>query len=328
MTLSTTVKIAFALPALCLGAAAQAESPIRLSGMIDIGLYRGFDETKNIGTIQRSHIAIDGSEDLGGGLAATFKLQHRFDADTGGTESEGLKPFWHGESTVGLKGAFGHVRFGRALDVVYANDWAFDPWYNFDRIASPAWNNWHWNYATDRTSNDGTAEYGRLSNGVFYDSPAFSGFTVHFSGSFEDSSGVDGGTGDNAGLALNYDQGPLALMVAGSRNSSGDTVQFLGAKYTFDALSVMGAYDRSVYDGPTDSTAKVYTLGASYAIGAGNLKAGFGHRDVDGAKSRFLGLGADYGLSKRTSVYVSLGRQDPDGGDASTAYGVGMSHSF
>lgn len=328
MRLRQATALAAALPVLCLATASSAQSSFALSGYLDIGLYRGFDESKNVGTIQRSSISLAGTEDLGSALSATFKLQHRFDADTGGTEGAGSKPFWHGESTVGLKGGFGHVRLGRALDVVYANDWAFDPWANFDRVASPAWNNWHWNYATDRTANNGSPEYGRLSNGLFYDSPSLGGFTVHFSGAFENGSGAGAGTGDNTGVAVQYAGGPVAVMLAGSRNSSGDTIQFAGIRYRADALTLMAAYDRSVFDAVIDSTAEVVTIGAVYAVGSGHLKAGFGHRDVDGAKTRFVGLGADYSLSKRTAAYVSLGRQDPDGAADRTAYGVGISHSF
>jgi predicted porin len=310
---------------LAAASAAAAPSSVTLSGLLDIGAYRGFDGNKQVGTIQRSHITLSGQEDLGGGLAATFKLQHRFEADTGTTENTG-KPFWHGESTVGLKGGFGHLRLGRALDVVSEHDWAYDPWYNFDRIASPAWNNWHWNYATDRTSNNGGPEYGRLNDGIFYDSPSMGGVSVHFSGAFENKAG--GGDGNNAGAALNYSGGGIGATLAVSRNSSGDEVQFLGLNYTRGDWTWMGAYDRSVFDAAVDSVAKVTTLGLRYVLGAANLKAGLGHRDVDGATSRFLGLGADYGLSRRTSVYVSYGRQDPDGGDADNAYGVGISHAF
>ena len=324
--LRTTALTLGGIAAAAAAVAAPSTSSVTLSGLFDIGVYRGFDGSKQVGTISRSNITLSGQEDLGGGLAATFKLQHRFESDTGSTEATG-KPFWQGESTVGLKGGFGHVRLGRALDVVSNNDWAYDPWYNFDRIASPAWNNWHWNYATDRTSNSGGAEYGRLSNGVFYDSPAMGGFTLHFSGSFEDSAN-GGGTGNNSGLSLNYSGGGISAMLASSRNSSGDTVQFLGLNYSVGNWAVMGAYDRSVFDAAVDSTAKVYTLGLSYAMGATTLKAGYGNRDVDGAGSNFLGLGASHSLSKRTSVYISLGRQDPDAGDTDTAYGVGMSHSF
>ena len=63
----------------------------------------------------------------------------------------GHAPYWHGELTVGLKGPWGQVRVGRALDVIYGNDWTYDPWDNNNRIASPAWYFWHYNYPSDRT---------------------------------------------------------------------------------------------------------------------------------------------------------------------------------
>lgn len=315
-----------AAAAAALLAAGHAHSAdFSLSGAIDIGIYRGFDKQEHMGTVQRSHVTLAGQEDLGGGLSATFRLQHRFEADTGSTESAG-KPFWHGESTVGLKGGFGQLRFGRALDVISNNDWAFDPWYNYDRIASPAWNNWHWNYATDRSSNSGGAEYGRLNNGVFYDSPRMAGWSVHFSGAFENAPGDDGG--NNAGLALQYGGGGWAAIAAGSKNRSGDTVRFFGLSWTGGNWTLMGAHDRSVYEAAVDSTAKVTSLGLRYAMGAVNLKAGWAQRDVDGADSDFIGLGADYAFSKRTSVYASFGRQDPEASAGASAYGVGITHSF
>lgn len=326
MTRPHTALTRCALAAAALAAAGAAPAAnFTLSGAFDIGVYRGFDEQKHVGTVQRSHVTLAGSEDLGSGLSATFRLQHRFEADTGSTELAG-KPFWHGESTVGLKGGFGHLRLGRALDVVSNNDWAFDPWYNYDRIASPAWNNWHWNYATDRSSNGGNAEYGRLNNGIFYDSPKVAGWSLHYSGAFENAPG-DGG-GNNNGLAVQYGGGGIAAMAATSKNRSGDTVRFFGLAWTTGAWTLMGALDRSVYDDVVDSTAKVTSLGLRYAMGAANLKAGWARRDVDGAKSNFIGLGADYAFSKRTTVYASFGRQDPDAGDSRNAYGVGITHTF
>jgi predicted porin len=317
-----------ALAALC--GPAQAQSNVTISGFLDLGVFRGFDDVKQVGTIQRSNIAFSGSEDLGGGLAATFMLSKRFEMDTGQLELAGKKPYFHGESTVGLKGAFGHVRLGRALDVIYALDWAYDPWYNFNRIASPAWYLWHYNYASDRTSNNGSPEFGRLSNGLFYDSPSMAGVTVHLSGSFEDSFAAPGsGTGNNFGASLNYDRGPVSLMLARSRNTSGDTVVFVAGKYTFGALQLMAAYDTSTFKGVTsDSDADTYTVGAVYSLGAVALKAGYGKLDVDGDETNFIGLGADYAVSKRTTVYFSAGRNDPDNANSSNAYGVGISHSF
>lgn len=330
MNRKKTMATAFGLPLLAFAPlGAQAQSSVSISGQIDIGVFRNFDKRKNVGTIQRSYIAFSGTEDLGDGLAATFRLGHRFDADTGTPEGVGSKPFWHEASWVGLKGGFGHVRLGRALDVISANDWAYDPWFNYNRIASPAWQFWHFNYASDRTSNNGSAEFGRLANGVFYDSPTFGGFTAHFSGAFENTSTAPGaGTGNNHGVSLNYDQGPVSLMLARSRNSSGDTVLFAGAKYTFGALSLMGAYDKSKFEAAIDSDAKVYTLGASYVMGQTTLKAGYGRLDLGIAKNNFYGVGADYALSKRTSLYASAGTFRPSPGTNTSAYGVGIAHSF
>ena len=321
--------IAIAASALVLVATgAQAQSGIKISGLVDVGVYEGFDGVKNVGTIQRSNIAFTGTEDLGGGMAATFALSHRFDIDTGTNELQGKKPFWHGESTVGLKGRFGHVRLGRALDVVYAQDWAYDPWYNFDRIASPAWQMWHYNYATSRTSNNGSAEYGRLSNGVFYDSPDMAGFTVHLSGAFEDDNAIGAGTGNNAGISINYAKNGIDGMLATSRNSSGDTVQFVGGKVQLGAWGLMAAYDRSVYKAAVKSVAKAYTFGTTYAVGSMEYKASYGHQDLDGASNGFIGLGASHAMSKRTRVYVSLGHRLPEVGSDETAYGLGIAHSF
>jgi len=117
-------------------------------------------------------------------------------------------------------------------------------------------------------------------------------------------------------------------MLAASKNSSGDTVTFLGGKYSFGDWAVMGAYDKSKFKAVVDSNATVYTLGATYKIGAGELKAGYGHLDVDGAKSQFFGLGGDYWLSKRTEIYVSAGRNKPSAGSSASAYGGGVAHSF
>jgi len=326
-----TATVLSALTLSLLGSVAHAQSSVKISGFLDIGVYRGFDHVKNVGTIQRSNIAFSGSEDLGGGLAATFNLSHRLDLDTGNPEGVGSKPFWQGESTVGLKGAFGSIRLGRALDVIWNNDWAFDPWGNFDRIASPAWYLWHYNYTSDRTSNNGSPEYGRLANGVFYDSPTFGGFSVQMSGAFENGGNFGGGGGNNLGGSLQYAGGPVKAMVAHSKNAANDNVTFVGASYKINSLTLMGAYDRSKFEGgaAADSTAKVWSLGATYGIAAVTLKAAYGHIDVEGATGSHIGLGAEYALSKRTAVYFTSGRSEAPGSDDSRyAYGVGLSHAF
>lgn len=88
----------------------------------------------------------------------------------------------------------------------------------------------------------------------------------------------------------------------------------------------MGAYDRSKC--PADSVAKVYTLGAVYRIGQTSLKASYAAWIWTAASPRSSGWGGDYALSRRTSVYVSLGNNRPDRAQKATAYGVGIAHMF
>ena len=313
---------------------AHAQSSVKISGTLDIGVYRDTAGVTQVGSMSRSNLAFSGSEDLGGGLAATFKLSTRMDIDRGtleGSPGSG-KPLWHGESTVGLKGGFGTLRMGRALDALGANDWNFDPWYFFDNTASPAWDLWHYNFPSDPKANqlaDGTlrADYGRLNNGVFYDSPSFGGFSVHLSGSPEKR---DGDQNRPIGVSLNYAQGPWAAMASHSKNSAGSTDTFVGLKGGTSSFSLMGAYDVSK-DRPSGSKAKAWTLGAQYFMGPWTFNGGYGELDLDGLKvEKMAGAGVLYNLSKRTYVYASLGNKKfkPVEAEHSTVYGLGLNHSF
>ncbi len=321
-----SIPLAAGAALLGLAASAHAQSNVTVSGFIDAGVYRNFDRTKNVGTIQRSHLAFSGGEDLGGGMAATFRLSHRFDVESGGIESGG-KPFWHDEATVGLKGGFGHLRLGRALSAIWSQDWAFDPWSNFNRIASPAWQFWHYYAPTDRVSNGGAAEYGRVDSGLFYDSPSFGGVTLHLSGSPQRTAAP--GNGHSRAGSLVYANGAAGAMLGVERNGSGDRDVFLAGKYGFGALTLMGAYNESRQNG-TGNEARVASIGAAYAMGATTLKASYARLDLNhsGDDRDFVGLGADYALSKRTTVYASLGHIRPEAASSQTAYGVGIAHAF
>lgn len=315
------VRQAAVLACASLSLTASAQNSISLSGYLDVGVYRDAARVWQVGPIQRSHVRLDGAEDLGGGLAATLALSHRFDTGSGQLESPG-KPFWHGESTVGLKGAFGAVKIGRRLDTVYNLDWEFDPWANYDRVASPAWDMWHYNFPSDPRGNSGTPEYGRLNNGVFYDSPQWAGLSVHLSASFEHDA-VD--TSRARGGAVRYANGPFSGVAAHERNSAGDTEAFFGAKLASGELAVMGVYDITK-SGP--STARALTLGATYAVGRLTLKGGWGRLQLNSARhERMLGLGAHYALSKRTAVYADLAHKRFAARNA-TLPGLGIVHSF
>ena len=305
---------------------AWAQSSVSVSGLLDIGVYRGFDGINQVGTIQRSNVVISGFEDLGGGMKAMFRLNTRLELDTGSNEGAGIKPFWHGESTVGLQGGWGTVRMGRALTAMWSQDWKFDPWANFNRIASPAWYQWHALTPSDPFGNNGTVEYARLNNGIFYDSPTVGGFTLRLSGSPERQREL-GATGRPYSAVLEYGQGPVVTMVAFERNSLGDKDTFVAGKYSFGAAAVMAAHDYSRRSGNT-SQSRSTTLGATYQMGQTTLKAGYGHQRLDSDTNRFASLGADYALSKRTTLYTSLGNKRDARQASRTAFGVGVSHAF
>jgi len=316
------------------GGSAVAQSSLSIGGLIDIGLYRDTNKVWQLGPIQRSNLAFSGVEDLGGGLAATFALNMRFETDNGQLE-QANKPFFHGESTVGLKGSLGAIRLGRALDAMESQDWKFDAWGNYDRIASPAWDIWHYNYPTDPTGNENnTPEYGRLNNGVFYDSPSFHGFALHLStAATEEVRGLPTATpGLPAlqqpwGASLVYEGDRLAAMLAHERNSLGDTDTFAGLRGKVGDLGLYGAWDRSEA-AITGSVAKVVTLSVQYVMGRVTLRGGWGRMDLDGAQAqRTIGAGVAYAFSKRTSIYVdAASKRYPD--DTRSMYGVGMAHAF
>lgn len=325
-----------ALGAITAPASADAQSSMSVSGMLDIGFYHGFDGDNEVGTIQRSHIAFAGVEDLGGGLAVTFRLSTRLELESGLPEGAGFKPFWHDESTVGLKGGWGALRVGRALTAMWAHDWKFDPWANYNRIASPAWYLWHGLTPTEPFGNNGTAEYGRFNNGLFYDSPTIGGVTLHMSGSPERQRGPNAtdapdvpirAPGRPYSVALEYGKGALAGLLAVERNGIGDRVAFVAGKYTVGKAVIMAAHDDSrTGDGLGRSRAN--TLGVSYRTGLTTFKAGFGRQRLNADIRRFVSLGADYALSPRTTLYVSLGHQDAANVRSRTSAGLGITHLF
>lgn len=305
----------------------QAQSPVTINGMLDLGVFRGFDGVAQVGTIQRSNVALSGVEDLGGGVSAVFRLSTRVELDTGAGEGAPYKPFWHDESTIGLRGGWGTLRVGRAMTAMWANDWKFDPWANFNRIASPAWQHWHYLTPSDPFANNGTAEYGRLDNGMFYDSPTVGGWTLRVSGTPERPR-EPGATTRPISTVLEYGAGPLAAMAAYERNSIGDDDRFLAGKYTFGAAAVMAAYDDS-RERATGGRSRAATLSATYRLDpAVVLKAGYSRQRLDADTNRYGSLGADYGLSRRTVLYASLGRKRDAHRNAQTAFGVGMAHTY
>jgi predicted porin len=137
-----------ALAALAVAGVASAQSSVTLFGIVDAAIT-GY-ETKSEGAFgntfktsatkltnsgyNTSRIGFRGTEDLGGGLAASFWLEAALlndDGTTGGNVAN-VAPItttglFNRRSTVSLSGGFGEVRLGRDYTPTFWNDTVFDP---------------------------------------------------------------------------------------------------------------------------------------------------------------------------------------------------------
>ncbi|WP_101102836.1 porin [Macromonas bipunctata] len=349
-------KTLIALAAVAATTGAFAQSSVAIYGIVDAGISNAIggatDAQTGINEAAASRLGFRGTEDLGGGLKAVFRLEHRFKPDTGAQSHP--TAFWHGNSTVGLSSAaLGTVEFGRAFPAAYYTAGGADV-FSYDGIAS--------NHLTTTaglsigTSSSANAVLpsnatgakatdpnhfgvGRFENGIFYTSPNWSGFSARVSVSAEES----GAAGAKAPVSaqLNYTTGPFSVSVAGLRTQADDSFAIADFAYNFGFLRANLAVSTSEVDANgRDSSATV--LGLTAPMGPWTFKASYAQlkqerinaaKVVVGGKTTTisqLGLGARYALSKRTDLYTSFARDSKKtAGDADkTGYEFGVKHMF
>lgn len=301
--------------------AAHAQSNLLIYGNLDIGLVKTSGETLKMDRGYNNWIGFKGTEELGGGLSAIFDLQTRFAPDTG-TQETGV--LWQGESTLGLNSStMGRLRLGRALSPLWHTKWAFDPWYDSGAFGSVSFPYQTGTFYSDPTLALGAANFARISNGVFYDSPDFSGFQLHGAVEAEKAAGANDRA---AGISFNYDKGPLAAMLAYQKNSASDNIYFLAGSYNFGGASLMGSYALGkVLNGSGERLReRNWIVGGTYALGADTLRAGYGRTKESG--NHKLSVGYVHPLSKRTKLYADLYREKTV--DDSNGFAAGINHTF
>ncbi|MCG2594270.1 porin [Ramlibacter sp. XY19] len=123
--------IALALAGAASGAFAQ--SSLTLFGVVDVGIAHltGTDTSRtgvSTGGANISRLGFRGTEDLGGGLAASFWLEAGLDVDTGIGKGLAGGLNFNRRATVGLSGAhWGELRLGRDDAATFLNTLIFDP---------------------------------------------------------------------------------------------------------------------------------------------------------------------------------------------------------
>lgn len=311
-------KTLIALAVLAASGAVMAQSSVTLYGLADLAVVKDSGksaEMKN-GGLATSRWGVKGSEDLGGGLSATFRFEQGI-LLTNGAIKDSTAAFSR-QANVGLSGGFGDIKFGKVWNPYDDVAGATDP--VFDSLLSPL------NIAPSYNSYNGNP-----NNGVYYASPSFGGFSGAFGTSFKDSSD------DNLRVTsfnFAYEGGPVYAALAYEQQStdSNETLKFtrLNASYDLGAAKILTGFGR-VKDVADDITVGVdVPLGDALVLSTGFTQV----RPEVGSNGNSFALGVTYSLSKRTTVYTGF-RKDNDAAVQSevmegvkSRFALGMNHSF
>lgn len=354
-------------------ASASAQSSVTLFGIVDAAVTIGkgslTDRTQlTSGAFNTSRIGFRGTEDLGGGMSASFWLEAGISADSGmgnatstnnqasGTTAatagtQGLA--FNRRATVSLAGTWGEVRLGRDYNPQLWSLALFDPFYVGVGYSLALLNAYGANpigaggpYARA----GGSSGLGvRSSNAIGYFLPGklggFYGQAQYYLGENAQNGAATEKDGTGYGVRVGYGAGPVnvALAYQNTNFAAGDveTVN-LAASWDFGMVKPMALYNRDRVPGQNDTA---WSLGATAPIGAGVVRAAYSQltSEIAGAepKARKIALGYVHNLSKRTAVYttvarvrnsngqrISLGGSTTGVNTSSTSFDLGLRHSF
>lgn len=368
-------KPVLALCALAAVGTAAAQSSVTLFGVVDAGISHYSTKSRSFGLAlprqvtqsqtvlspsgnASSRIGFRGTEDLGGGLAASFWLEAPLANDAGG----GIGNFGR-RSTVSLSGPFGELRLGRDYTASFWNDAVFDS-FSVNGVGTNLIAVVNSNIAAARALatggllngglSAGTDSYLRTSNAVSYFlPPGLGGFYGQVQYALHENVEVSnvlgspskrgryaggrlGWSNGNADVALGYGESTLV-----STTLSGEKIKSLniGASYDFGMVKAFGEWSRvrDARNGATLSATRLtdrydgFTTGVNVPVGPGTIRASFarvnfkngnGLPDSDASVNK-LALGYVHNLSKRTALYASVARiRINDGHNNPTVMGV------
>lgn len=328
------------------GTGAWAQSRVQLYGAVDMGVERADNGTNSVmrlssGLNTVSRIGFMGTEDLGGGLKARFRLEGLINADDGSMSSKFFSRF----SYLGLEGRAGAIDFGRMYSPTFIVGIASDP---FVRNKSSLIQNM---FLAQSSATANAVIPGFLDNSVRYTSPVWNNMWAEAMYTFGEATNS---SGSGAAVSLQYQNGPLYLgygyqgMRAGSAAAPAVSpvntqTHVLGARYKLGAVTLYGHLNRNLTQGAPSSTNSAVSLSWN-VMGPHTVLAQVAHRSVaiDHANSTGVLLGYNYALSKRSTVYMRYGRVQNEqlsnvslngyaltrvGADPSTM-SIGISHVF
>ncbi len=347
-------KSLIALAVLAASGAAMAQSNVTLYGIVDAYVGSIKDTTADnkerqtvvgSGGLKSSRWGMRGTEDLGGGLSANFKLEQRFKVDTGVLDD----PAFKGESSVGLSGGFGAVALGR-MGTPY-DDLRGKTNPIADTSISPVGDTFKMS-RFDYTD--------KVDNAVAYSSPKMGGFSGSIAVSMGENKTAEWSATQSTSLQVRYNEGPLLVgygyqkeegfFEANTKAATTPTLAKLGEKtfhliaasYDFGVAKLVGGYQtaefvrNNVKEGDNDG----YYMGVQAPV-ASNVNLFFGYTGakydaVTGTDYKSTGytFAANYVLSKRTDAYIGYKVINKDNDTTGVDLGkvktfaVGVRHAF
>ncbi|MBT2302505.1 porin [Variovorax paradoxus] len=316
-----------ALAALTAASAASAQSSVTIFGIVDAAVAGFSNRTEdrngptllnpaylNRGSVKssrtelrnsgynNSRLGFRGTEDLGGGLAASFWLEAPIANDDG---QQGISTFAR-RSTVSLSGGFGEIRLGRDYAPTFWNDSVFDPFgaqgsgINLLYAASSLFSAFGPSVTpVPGISNVTGNNYARVSNSVGYFLPAsLGGFYGQVMYGLHENTKYDPGTATPPGVSATGVLNPGAVAITRAGRYVGGRIGY--AKGPLDvAVSYGGSTTGDAYYAGTTTYVKTMNLGASYDFGVVKLfgEASRSKRETDYETVPILGGVPDVVLS-------------------------------
>lgn len=353
LLLSSAIAAAFAGPAF-------AQTSVNVEGIYDVyvGSMKNSGDTGRTtkldsGGMSTSYLGFKGTEDLGGGLKATFTLGAFFRGDTGQSGRFNGDTFFARDANVGLNGSFGAVTLGRSISPVTLPAFLFNPIGDSFALSPLVL---HKAVSTNSWTNSFAGDTG-WSNAIRYTTPSFGGLTANVY--YQLGEQVGGGK-KNVGGNLLYFKGPLSLTVAyhdvevnnptdntASGPSNVKTIPvtattnltateqklwMVGGAYDFSVVKVFATYDQARHD--ADLRDKTGTLGVSIPTGgAGKILGAVAQtRRTSGAfderRRTTYSVGYDHSLSKRTELYAFLLNDKVSSFENEQSLALGVRHRF
>jgi predicted porin len=361
-------KLLIAAAAMSVVAGAQAQSSVQIYGLLDVNAAQVTTTTSSTktqtmdntaasyGSVATSHIGLRGSEDLGGGLSATFRFEGTVNPNQGtmGTYNGSTTvtdTMFDRQSTVGLTSAtFGSFRYGRTNDAVddVQNYAGFIKVFDISRGVTAG--------STAATTAAATVSGGnginaRNANTSVYQSPVMSGLQLTLTHSAGAGKGINTTTADidnntvkTAGVSYktgNWTVGAASGRATTAWNLEGKTdAAYVG--YVVNGIDIRAQRIVSKEVSGTDTFYQYSTnrLGVSapvsflgQGVGAVALYQKTTVENASGAvansDSTIYGLALTKAFSKRTYAYAGYRKTDTDGTGADVKVLVGgLVHAF